>query len=85
MDKIEEIMGKVFEHYFMNKDGLWKERLEEVEDKGYWEASAIAQLIFSCDHEDGIEPRFSENLKAVSSFMQAQTDIIQAYKQLGVK
>ena len=68
---------ELFHHYFMERNGLWKERVEEVDEKGFKSASSIARLVYSC--EIGvIDQHASEDLKAVSAFLMVQADRIAA-------
>lgn len=66
-------MKKRFDYYFMERNGLWSERLAEYEEKG-GEASSIAILIHACEIGDGIDQHASEHLKAVSAYIAAQAD-----------
>lgn len=70
-------MKKRFDYYFMERNGLWSERLAEYEEKG-GEASSIAILIHACEIGDGIDQHASEHLKAVSAYIAAQTEELEA-------
>jgi hypothetical protein len=71
---------QLFEYYFMKRNGLWQERLDEYEELG-GEASSIAKLIHACEIGDGIDQHASEDLKAVSSFMMVQADELARLQQ----
>ena len=64
-----------FKYYFMERNGLWIDRLAEYAELG-GEASSIAKLIHACEIGDGIDQHASEDLKAVSAFIAAQADVI---------
>lgn len=66
-----------FTYYFEDRNGLWKERLDEWDAKGK-SSSSIARLIHACEIGDGIDQHASEDLKAVSAFTMAQADTIAA-------
>lgn len=55
-----------FEHYFIERNGLWSEHLQAVKESGFDDASPLARLIYSCEIGD-IDQHASEDLKAVSA------------------
>lgn len=65
---------KTFEYYFIERNGLWSERLREVKDKGFEGASPIARLIYECER-DNINQHASEDLKAISAKLQMLEDM----------
>lgn len=71
---------ELFKKYFIEQNGLWFERLKEVQEKGFHSASSIARLIFSCETENGIDQHAAEDLKAVSAFLATQADELAAMR-----
>jgi hypothetical protein len=67
-----------YQYYFMDRNGLWSERCQEVVEKGLKNASPIARLIYSCETGQGIDQHASEDLKAVSAALQAAADALAA-------
>ena len=61
---------KAFNYYFIQRNGLWKEKLKEYEQLGSKDCSAIAKLIHACEIGE-IDQHASEDLKAVSSVIAA--------------
>lgn len=55
-----------FDYYFIDKNGLWNERLAEVDEVGFENASPIARLIYMCEVGQ-IDQHASEDLKAISA------------------
>jgi hypothetical protein len=55
-----------FNYYFIECNGLWSERLQEVKDKGFEKASPIARLIYECER-DNINQHAAEDLKHISA------------------
>jgi hypothetical protein len=55
-----------FNYYFIECNGLWSERLQEVKDKGFENASPIARLIYECE-SGNINQHASEDLKCISA------------------
>lgn len=59
---------KPFEYYFIECNGLWSERLAEVNKVGFEKASPIARLIYECER-GAIDQHASEDLKMISAFI----------------
>lgn len=55
-----------FEYFYVDRNGLWKERVQEVKEKGFLRASPIARLIYECEVGD-IDQHASEDLKIISA------------------
>jgi len=70
---------KTFEYYFIERNGLWSERLQEVKELGFEGASPIARLIYECER-DNINQHASEDLKAISAKLQMLEDLQEAMK-----
>lgn len=62
-----------FNYYFIECNGLWAERLQEVKDKGFENASPIARLIYECER-DNINQHASEDLKHISATLAMLSD-----------
>ena len=60
-----------FNYFYMERNGLWQERLDEVKAVGFEKASSIARLIYSCEVGNGIDQHASEDLKVISSLIAA--------------
>lgn len=56
----------------MKRNGLWTERIAEVNKKGFSTASSIARLIYSCETGNGIDQHAAEDLKYVSALIETQ-------------
>ncbi len=57
---------------YMKRNGLWTERIAEVNEKGFSTASSIARLIYSCETGNGIDQHAAEDLKYVSALIETQ-------------
>ena len=57
-----------FNYYFIECNGLWAERLQEIKDKGFENASPIARLIYECECGN-INQHASEDLKYISAIL----------------
>ena len=55
-----------FHYYFIECNGLWSERLQEVKNKGFEKASPIARLIYECERGN-INQHAAEDLKCISA------------------
>ena len=62
-----------FNYYFIECNGLWSERLQEVKDKGFEKASPIARLIYECERGN-INQHASEDLKHISATLAMLSD-----------
>ena len=60
-----------FNYFYMERNGLWQERLDEVKQVGFNNASSIARLIYSCETGHGIDQHAAEDLKVISSLIAA--------------
>ena len=59
---------ETFNYHFIECNGLWAERLQEVKDKGFENASPIARLIYECEIGN-INQHASEDLKHISAML----------------
>lgn len=73
---MNKLAGELFEKYWMQENGLWQKRLQEVVDEGFENASPIARLIYSCEIGQ-IDQHASEDLKAVSAFIETAYDLLE--------
>jgi hypothetical protein len=62
-----------FEHYFIARNGLWDECLQDVKKNGFDKSSPLGRLIYSCEIGD-INQHASEDLKAISATLATLRD-----------
>jgi len=73
-------MNTITRKYFYERNGLWRERIQEFDALGGKQASSIARLIKACETGD-ISQFASEDLKMVSSQIAAMSEEIEILKQ----
>jgi hypothetical protein len=68
-----------FEYYFIERNGLWQERLAEVAELGFEQASPIARMIYECERGN-INQHASEDLKWISAQIAMLEDMMEGVK-----
>lgn len=68
--------GELIHKYWIEQNGLWEQRLKDVRENGFDNASPIARLVYACQIGQ-IDQHTSEDLKAISAFIQASYETIE--------